>query len=61
MTGGPFTEGQRVKATDGRTGIYRGSHGEGVYAFVKVPGLPLQLIPMADLTECPTTPTPHTP
>lgn len=56
MTGGPFTEGQRVIATDGRTGTYRGAFGDGVYAFVAVPGLHLQLIPMADLTEHSDTP-----
>ena len=53
MTGGPFTEGQQVIAEDGRRGTYRGSFGDGAYAFVAVPGLDLQLIPMADLTECP--------
>ena len=56
MTGGPFRIGQRVKATDGRIGTYRGAFGDGVYAFVAVPGLPLQLIPMLDLTEHPNTP-----
>lgn len=52
MTGGPFREGQRVIADDGRIGMYRGSFGDGVLAFVSVPGVPaLQLIPMAELTE----------
>jgi hypothetical protein len=56
MTGGPFTEGQRVIALDGRIGTYRGSYGDGVYAFVAVPGMTMQLIPMADLAEHPDTP-----
>jgi hypothetical protein len=56
MTGGPFAEGQRVIAEDGRVGTYRGSFGDGVYAFVAVPGLDLQLIPMAELAEHSDTP-----
>jgi hypothetical protein len=56
VTGGPFHQGQQVKAIDGRIGTYRGSFGDGVLAFVAVPGLPLQLIPMADLAEHSDTP-----
>jgi hypothetical protein len=55
VTGGPFAEGQQVIALDGRTGTYRGSFGDGVLAFVAVPGVPgNQLIPMADLAPHPT-------
>jgi hypothetical protein len=46
-----FYDGQQVIALDGRAGTYKGSFGEGVYAFVELPdSTELQLIPMADLS-----------